>query len=149
MKKINVTGLDLSAAIVNLDPREIRGWQEVDQEKVDAIAEAMDEAGRKIATARGQSGYTPAWPAKMPKVVVGALPHGGCVIYEVADGHHRVAAAIRAGLGSIPVIVLDGRALLYLNRLPSTNHTMKEFAKHSRVMADNQRLRIKSGEDIS
>lgn len=148
MKKVDITGLDLSAAIATLDPREVRVWQEVDPEKVDEIAAAMDAAGRAAATSRGRSGYAPAWPASMPKVVVGAMPYRGGTIYEVADGHHRLAAAIQAGLGGIPMIVLDGRALLELNRLPSVNETMKEFAKHSRVMADNQRLRAQSGEDI-
>ena len=128
-------GLDLSAEILDLDPMEIHTWHEVEQDKVDLIEQAL----RKTA---------PDWPTYMPKVVVGVAMYRGAPVYEIADGHHRLNAAIQAGLKSIPAIVVDGRTLLQLNRRHTLNGTMKAFSRGSKIMRDNQKLRVHSGEWI-
>lgn len=122
--------LDLSAEVVELDPKEVLTWQEVDEETVDRIARRLSHG----------------WLDDMPLVVVGRLETGA---HEVVDGNHRRAAAIQAGLGVIPVVAVNMDTVSFLLDLGlHLDQMMETFALENEAMDKNQDLRWISGEDI-
>ena len=120
-------GLSTDVDVVEVDPRKIAAWQEVEDEQVEEIAQS-------ISLNRG-------WPEHLPLIVVGNTGDG----YEVVDGNHRRAAAIQAGLKTIKVLAVDMESVEVLNDVADLNLIMEVFAANSDLMDQNQDLRWLSG----
>lgn len=75
---------------VKVDPRSLR-FREPDQDRIAVRQFLLD-----MRAAGGRSRSGPRWPPSMPPIII----HNG----EILDGHHRVAAAIKANLREIPAV---------------------------------------------
>lgn len=124
-------GLGLEVEVVELNPRGISAWQEVDQGPIDRIAESIRFNG--------------GWPDDLPLIIVGKTGDE----YEVVDGNHRRAASIQAGLDTIPVLAVDMESVDVLGGVGADlDLIMEVFAANSPEMDHNQDLRWLSGEDL-
>lgn len=119
----------LTAEVIDLAPEDIRVWQPISPDTVVHIA-------NRLAPKRK-------WPHDMPLVVVARHKDGA---YELLDGNHRRAAALKKKLRKMPAIVIPWETVEYMMRsFLDLDDMFEVIALESPVMEENQKLRDLEG----